>query len=415
MRIFRTFLIIVTISIVAPLAYAQSAPQEFSFSGSGYGHGVGLSQIGAKAMALAGESSTSIINYYFKDVQVVPVPDTQTLRVNVGHLLTEATMKSGTLDSVVQIFVGDIKDQIGVLPTATLTSKSGITFSQLGSQIIPSIIRGKTVTPLPQNREWTVRWSGTRYLDGTPSTLSLKIAGKTVVYRYGQFQVRSVKAGLLGYKMEITNSVRLHDEYLLGISEMSSSWPSAALEAQVIASRTYALNKAGDYKYACDCDLYSSIKDQSFVGYSKESELNYGFLWKSAVQASALDDNNGLAITYAGNIISAYFSSSSGGQSETSKNAWGTDQPYLVSVSDPSSLDPKINPRFYTWKRTVPQVMIAKAFGLSDVVRLEILKKNETGTVARISATSASGKTIVIRGETFRSRTQLPSAWFSIN
>jgi len=59
-------------------------------SGAGYGHGVGLSQIGARSKALAGETATAILNYYYKDVVIQPMDDSKILRVNVGHLLSTA-------------------------------------------------------------------------------------------------------------------------------------------------------------------------------------------------------------------------------------------------------------------------------------------------------------------------------------
>jgi hypothetical protein len=39
---------------------------------------------------------------------------------------------------------------------------------------------------------------------------------------------------------------------------------------------------------------------------------------------------------------------------------------------------------------------------------------NPAGTVALIEAISSNGNTAVLRGETFRSRSKLPSAWFSL-
>ncbi|MDD2400879.1 MAG: SpoIID/LytB domain-containing protein [Clostridia bacterium] len=39
--------------------------------GKGYGHGVGMSQWGAKALAEQGKSPKEIINYFFKDIQIV--------------------------------------------------------------------------------------------------------------------------------------------------------------------------------------------------------------------------------------------------------------------------------------------------------------------------------------------------------
>jgi peptidoglycan hydrolase-like amidase len=51
---------------------------------------------------------------------------------------------------------------------------------------------------------------------------------------------------------------------------------------------------------------------------------------------------------------------------------------------------------------------------LPDVVRIEIVTKNASGTVATINATSSTGVTKSLRGETFRSRTKIPSAYFNL-
>jgi SpoIID/LytB domain protein len=187
-----------------------------------------------------------------------------------------------------------------------------------------------------------------------------------------------------------------------------------ALVAQAIASRTYALSKLGIPKTACDCNLYNNISDQSFVGYSKEKEPLYGQLWKAAVQASSTSDTTGSVLTFNDMPISAFFTSSSGGQTETSLNAWGKERSFTVSVADSFSQDPILNPRYYSWNKTLNQSLLAKVFILTDVVSLNIDSRNSTGTVAAITATSSDGKTSTLRGEIFRSKTQLPSAWFNL-
>ncbi|MSY10452.1 MAG: SpoIID/LytB domain-containing protein, partial [Actinobacteria bacterium] len=287
------------------------------------------------------------------------------------------------------------------------------TFTLLGNAAIPSIVEtsGKIRT-LPSGKSWTIRWSGTRDLEGINSLLSLKVGKSTTKYKYGQIQVKLVKSALLGYRIEVTNSVRLHDEYLWGIGEMPSSWPLAALQAQVIASRTYALNKAGKIKSACDCDLYAATADQSFVGYSKEAEARYGAIWKSVVTSTSIDDSHGVAILYHDLPIAAYFFSSSGGQTESAIDAWGSYVPYAIGVADPWSLQINLNARYVSWIRPVSQEVVAGAFSLDDVIRLEISNRHQSGTVASITATSSKGKKSVLTGEAFRSKAKLPSTWF---
>jgi len=410
MRIFKPLVLAISIALMMPAqSSAIDVPVSFQVQGAGYGHGVGMSQIGARAKAIAGETATAIISYYYKDVAIEPLDDTKILRVNIGHLLTSAKMATATQDATMQIFSGDIGDAQDVVPLATVPVKSSLNFTILGSTVLPSVVTGKKTVSIPRNRIFTVRWSGTRYLPGVDGVISLSHTNTTKKYRYGQMQFRAVKAATLGYRIEVTNSVRLSDEYLWGISEVPSSWPEAALQAQAIASRTYAMSKAGIYRSSCDCDLYGEISDQSFLGYAKETEKGWGQFWKAAVTNTA-----GLTITQAGKPITAYFGSSTGGLTETAVNAWGTEKAFTQTVADVSSLDPALNPRFYKWDRTITQASVAAAFLLPDVVSLEIVTKNATGTVGTIRATSSAGIQNSLRGETFRSLTKIPSAYFDL-
>ena len=68
MRISKSLIAILFLQLFIPQAHANEIPTSFSFQGSGYGHGVGMSQIGARAMALAGESPLSILRYYYSGV-----------------------------------------------------------------------------------------------------------------------------------------------------------------------------------------------------------------------------------------------------------------------------------------------------------------------------------------------------------
>ena len=410
MRIFKPLLLAISVALILPSqSSAIDIPVSFQVQGAGYGHGVGMSQIGARAKAIAGETATAIISYYYKDVAIEPLDDTKVLRVNIGHLLTSAKMATATQDATMQIFSGDIGDAQDVVPLAVVPVKSSLNFSILGSTVLPSVVTGKKTVSIPRNRIFTVRWTGTRYLPGVDGVISLSHTTTTKKYRYGQMQFRAVKAATLGYRIEVTNSVRLSDEYLWGISEVPSSWPEAALQAQAIASRTYAMSKAGIYRSACDCDLYGEISDQSFLGYAKEIEKGWGQFWKAAVTNTA-----GLTITQVGKPITAYFGSSTGGLTETAVNAWGTEKAFTQTVADVSSLDPVLNPRFYRWDREITQASVAAAFLLPDVVTLEIVTKNATGTVGTIRATSSTGIQKSLRGETFRSRTKIPSAYFDL-
>ena len=388
----RTFKSALALLLALCLASPASAADSFTFIGSGFGHGVGLSQIGGKAMALEGKSAEDILKYYYTGVIVEPVSDWYDVRVNIGHQLSSATLQLVSNSGFIKIndYVIDSKQVVATFKFTT----SGIT---------TTIRKAKaTIATLAPAKSLNIQWSGTRFLEGAPAVVAFN-PGKSTRYQYGEMNLVVV-----GKFFEATNTVRIKDEYLYGISEVSSAWPAEMLRAQVIAARTYAISKAGIYRPSCDCDLYGTIQDQLFVGTSKLAEAKYGALWKSAVDSTSVDEENGLAITYMGNPISAYYSSSTGGMTESALNAFGTAVDYLIPVADPVSLDPTRNPNYASWKRVVNGSIVAKAFGLLDVQKLEILDK-------RIEATSLNGTKASLRLETFRSRAGLPSPFFKLN
>ena len=416
MRMSKKPLIALAISIaVSPITFlpnaanAETVPATFAFQGSGYGHGVGMSQIGARAKALAGESATAILQYYYTGTIVETVTDTQILRINLGNLLTSAKLRSDSKGAELQLFAGDLGETQTATPLLTFPSKTSLNLNLSDGLLAISTTRGTTTKAITTGSSFTLRWTGTRYQDGSPTVISLTTNGATKKYRHGQISLKVIRDKTLGKRLAIINSVRLQDEYLWGIGEVPSSWPTQALEAQAIASRTYAYAKSIKIRSACDCHLYATISDQTFAGYSKESEPRFGEIWKAAVNRTA-----GSIITYEGRPITAYFSSSSGGTTETSEHAWGTATPYTVSVPDSASVDVALNPRFASWTREISQAVVAQAFALPDVISLTVLSNNPAGSVALIQAISSDGSFAVLRGETFRSRSKLPSAWFSL-
>ena len=390
MRTSKNFLALLIAALISTAAPAQAIeiPQTFEFTGSGYGHGVGMSQIGARSRALAGESASAILNYYYKDVLVAPFVDTHTIRVNIAHLVKSVAFTTHTPGARIDVFEGDVGNSTQSLPITSFATKKKATF---------------TSAALSKGKALTLRWIGENpIITMTQGSVSTK-------YKYGYITIKSVKGAL-----EVTNTLALRDEYLWGISEVPSSWPAAMLEAQAIASRSYALSKLSVIRPSCDCQVYSHITDQNFVGYSKESEPRFGLFWKDAVSRTIVDTSTSLVVLSNGKPAQTYFFSSSGGATQTTRDAWGEVTAFTQSVPDSASVDIKLNPRFAAWKASSTQELVAKAFLLPNVVSLEILSRNQAGAVTYIAATSSDGVTKKIRGDTFRSRAKLPSPWFSL-
>jgi stage II sporulation protein D len=395
MRMFKALALAAVLAISLLPAAKAEPPGTFSFTGSGYGHGVGMSQIGAKVRALNGESATAILNYYYKDVQIAPIVDTHTIRVNLANAVRTVSFVSATPESVIDIYSGDIGESLDIAPVLSLTTRQKATFR---------VVDGLATFGNLVGSAFTIRWRGPN------AVMTFSEPGERARYRYGQMQIKIIRGA-----MAVTNSLKLRDEYLLGISEVPSSWPPAALEAQVIASRSFALSKLGTIRPSCDCHVFDHISDQNFVGYSKEIEPRFGQNWRAAVARTHIDSSTSLAILANGKPVPAFYSSSSGGATQSTRDAWGQATPHTHSVADPASLDKKFNPRFASWTASTTQAVAASAFLLPNVVSLEILTRNAAGAVTSIKGIAMDGSYKVLRGDTFRSRVKIPSPYFNLN
>jgi len=416
MRIYRDLIFAVVLAMVSSLLLASNAhsniPASFVFTGSGYGHGVGMSQIGARGMALESATATQILTHFYPGTEVASVSDTEIIRINIGHRQRDAIITLRPLVSKQsappQLTLFNARLAFGQIASESETIGtylSDITLNLASRSESIEVSRSSKLakySALAPAREWTIRWD-------SATVVSVRTKERTYLIRYGQINLSHVaSAGSMG-QMEITASMRLGDEYLYGLGEVPSSWPATALDAQVIAARTFALTKMKSIRRACDCNIYSTTKDQNFVGFSKESEAIYGIRWKRAV-----DRTRGQAILFAGQPIQAFYFSSSAGMTQNVKDVWGSDFPYLINRPDTWSINVALNPRYATWTRQVTQSLMAKAFQLDDVERYQIISRTRTGSIRQIRAFSSLGAERILSGEVFRSRVGLPSTWINL-
>ena len=115
------------------------------------------------------------------------------------------------------------------------------------------------------------------------------------------------------------------ERYVRGVvaAEMPSSWPAAALQAQAVASRTYALTAhAGGSRF----DVYADTRSQVFRGAAAETPAT-----NAAVAATA-----GQIVLYGGRPAITYFFASSGGMTESVQYGFpgAAPAPWLVGVTD---------------------------------------------------------------------------------
>ena len=393
------------LNVISPVHARTLIPTDFRFFGSGYGHGVGMSQIGARGQALESKTAIEILNYYYPGTAVTAYPDDQLIRVNIANLISSVTFNTVGLTGEIRLYQGDIPMSESPEPFGIYPGDTTALFTNFAGSVVPALssptAKYAAINPAPA---WTLRW------DSATTTALLTNGATATQYKYGQIVFKSV-TNLLSSYLAVTNTLRLHDEYLYGLGEVPSSWPAAALEAQAIAARTYALGKLSRLRVECDCNIYNTTVDQNFVGYAKETEAIYGIKWREAVDRTFVDENNALVVTLEGKPIQAFYFSSSGGVTQNVVDVWGSPLPYLTGVPDPWSLDPTINRRYALWSRFVPQSVMAQAFLLPDVVSFTINSRTQTESISSITGISSTGATATLTGELFRARVKLPSTW----
>ena len=408
-----------------------TVPQSFTFSGSGFGHGVGMSQWGAYGQAKEGRTATQILQYYFTGSVVAPIDDAADItvsldsRVNSGSFRLE---KVSDPNSKLELTAGD--------GTITLVSIGDIVTTTYNVGRIDVSVSGSVNTAFTTNA-LTVRWPGNREATtatGGPAVLRYAGPGVSIAkggrYRYGYLSITPAKvSGGLSLGLQINNVLRLHDEYLYGIAEVSSSWPTATMQAQIITARSYAYKKLkSGIRSACGCHIYDDPRDQNFTGYAKLAEksgsTNVGALWKAAVDATLVSQTQGLALTVAGQVVSAYYSAASGGRTQNNEDVWGgSPLSYTRSVDDPWSLTWASSSVSRWAPRTFSQADIAAAFGAPDVVSIDLSDRYASGAVDNAVAISSNGQRFVVGAETLKSRLNkslqdaevmargLPSVW----
>ena len=124
--------------------------------------------------------------------------------------------------------------------------------------------------------------------------------------------------------LNAVNAVAI-DQYVKGViaNESPPSWPLAALEAQAVAARSFALSTSVDGN---GFDLYDDTRSQVYEGIDSETA-------RSNAAAAA---TRGQVVLYRGQIAETFFSACSGGHTESVQNVFfGPPIPYLVGVPDP--------------------------------------------------------------------------------
>jgi SpoIID/LytB domain protein len=189
------------------------------------------------------------------------------------------------------------------------------------------------------------------------------------------------------------------ESYVRGVisAEMPASWPMAALQAQAVAVRTYALTAhAGGTRF----DVYSDTRSQVYRGPAAET---------ASTNAAALA-TAGQIVTYAGQPAITYFFAASGGHTEAVQDAFpgAAPQPWLVGVPDPYDQGPG-----HSWTESLSFAAAGKR--LRGLVKgafrgIEVLQRGSSPRILSAYVLGSQGRALTSGGE-LAARLGLQDTW----
>jgi stage II sporulation protein D len=333
-------------------------------TGHGWGHGVGMSQWGAYGFAKHGWRYDRILAHYYPGTRLSPAPLAQVR---------------------VQLAAAQPRVAVGCPGTLKVSDATGRTYSLAGGvYAVNAKLRlpvGRKLVRQPHHEAITVavkRPLHSPLVFDCPSA-PLTWSGRSY---HGLLVVRRA-----GKRLSVVDSVDLED-YVRGVvaGEMPHTWSLAALEAQAVATRTYALATLHPNKHF---DLFSDTRSQVYGGVAYETpQTNF------ASQRTA-----GKILTWHGLPASTFFFSTSGGRTADVREVWPDlgDLPYLHSVSDPYDA---ASPH-HAWRVVLPA-------GELPAGPIELVHAHD----GRVTQVLIGKRTIAATA--FRQRLGLQSTWFDL-
>ncbi len=325
-----------------------------------------MSQWGAYGQAKAGRDYQQILATYYRGTTMGSAPETLLQRVRV---LVADGLATATVANVTAVF--DAAGKRYPIPSGTIATRPDL-----------KLPVGKDGKPVALTGPVTIR------------------AAKGAFLAYGGKQFRGdLRLAKVSGRIQLVNVVGLED-YLLGVvpGEMPKDWPLAALEAQAVAARTYAV---GNIVKGKPFDLYSDWRSQVYYGVQSEAPG----------PTQAVEETAGRILTYDGAPAQTFYFSSSGGRTISALDAFGLDLPYLASVDDPWDVD---SPNHSWTPRLLTGAQLAARFGLKNPVADATYVPGAPGKPAVVRFTTADGQSAEQRLSDVRTRLGLKSTGFRL-
>ena len=379
--------------------YRVPGSRTFKLSGLGFGHGIGMSQFGAEGMGRLGKNYRQIVKFYF--------PNTSFAESSAGHQITVGL--SGVVRSTPQ---GNAVE---------ILRRPGLVASNRGDSLrLPKRADGESVTSyravhgprglavyavssrgsvsVAKGLKGTVTWKGAGSVDASRVAVSTTSGGKRL-YR-GYMEVKRNSSSVLAI-----SRVRL-EAYLRSVvsHEVPSSWTAAALRAQAVAARSYALSSQATARAThrpydiCDntyCQAYGPIG------------------MESGAESRAVHATKGVYLKSEGQPVLAMFSSANGGFTVAGGRR------YLVAKPDPYDGVVKGSANWgHSWDTRVSASTIQDAWPqLGRLQKLKVLGRDGNGRwggrVMSVGLIGSRGK-VTVSADSFRWAVGLKSTWWTV-
>jgi stage II sporulation protein D len=213
----------------------------------------------------------------------------------------------------------------------------------------------------------------------------------------GELVISATDSGML-----VVNRVRM-DDYLRGVVPLeigtSASADAAAVEAQAVTARSYAVTHLAGARRAYD--MTATVQDQVYGGVDAETSVS-----NTSVESTA-----GLVLLYGGSVVNAPYHANCGGITAEPQDSWrASAEPFLRRVSDRIPGTDRFYcdqaPR-YRWTRAFTGDELRQAIG--RYVRSLRGGSGGVGTVTNVAVTTVTpaGRVATLTVDTDRGRWSL--------
>ena len=183
------------------------------------------------------------------------------------------------------------------------------------------------------------------------------------------------------------------EDYIVGVlaGEVPTSFEMEALKAQAVAARSYALSKM-EYTKNEEYDVVDNVNNQMYFSLEELKEK-----WQDSYQnriekiKEAVTETSHEYLEYDGQVVEAFFFSTSVGKTENSEEVFSEALPYLRSVE--SSWDKEVSPVFNdTVEYSSLDFYTILNLPYSDKLDYEILETTSTGRIKKIKINNTEFK-----------------------